>query len=36
MSKQIIYYGSYCVIDTPKIIISKYTKDFSIVFIAQY
>lgn len=28
MSKQIIYHGSYCKIEQPKIIDGKYTKDF--------
>lgn len=28
MSKQIIYHGSYCKVDNPKIIEGKYTKDF--------
>lgn len=28
MSKQVIYHGSYCKVDTPKILEGKYTKDF--------
>lgn len=32
MSKQIIYHGSYCKVDTPKILLGKYTKDFGTVF----
>jgi len=32
MSKQIIYHGSYCKVETPKIIEGKYTKDFGIGF----
>ena len=32
MSKQIIYHGSYCRIENPKIIEGKYTKDFGIGF----
>lgn len=32
MSKQIIYHGSYCVVDIPKIIKGKYTKDFGVGF----
>lgn len=32
MSKQIIYHGSYCVVDSPKIINGKYTKDFGVGF----
>lgn len=32
MSKQIIYHGSYCMVDIPKIIQGKYTKDFGIGF----
>lgn len=28
MAKQIIYHGSYCKIENPKIITGKYTKDF--------
>lgn len=32
MSKQIIYHGSYCKIENPKIIEGKYTKDFGIGF----
>lgn len=32
MSNQIIYYGSYCKIENPKIIQGKYTKDFGTGF----
>ena len=32
MSKQIIYHGSYCKVEKPKIIGGKYTKDFGIGF----
>lgn len=32
MSKQVIYHGSYCVVDSPKIIKGKYTKDFGVGF----
>lgn len=32
MSKQIIYHGSYCKIETPKILEGKYTKDFGTGF----
>ncbi len=32
MSKQIIYHGGYCKIETPKIIEGKYTKDFGTGF----
>lgn len=32
MSKQIIYHGSYCKVEYPKIIEGKYTKDFGIGF----
>ena len=32
MSKQIIYHGSYCKVEKPKIIEGKYTKDFGIGF----
>lgn len=28
MSKQVIYHGSYCKVDNPKILEGKYTKDF--------
>ena len=36
MAKQIIYHGSYCKIENPKIIAGKYTKDFGEGFIVQY
>ena len=32
MSKQVIYHGSYCQVNEPKIIQGKYTKDFGIGF----
>ena len=32
MSKQIIYHGSYCKVEKPKIIEGKYTKDFGTGF----
>ena len=32
MSKQIIYHGSYCKVEEPKIMLGKYTKDFGIGF----
>lgn len=32
MSKQIIYHGSYCKVEKPKIIEEKYTKDFGTGF----
>lgn len=32
MSKQIIYHGSYCKVEEPKIMEGKYTKDFGIGF----
>lgn len=32
MSKQMIYYGSYCEINNPEIIEGKYTKDFGTGF----
>ncbi len=32
MSKQIIYHGSYCKVETPKIIEGKYSKDFGTGF----
>lgn len=32
MAKQIIYHGSYCKVEQPKIIEGKYTKDFGIGF----
>lgn len=32
MSKQIIYHGSYCKVQDPKILKGKYTKDFGIGF----
>ena len=32
MSKQVIYHGSYCKVESPKIIEGKYTKDFGIGF----
>ena len=32
MSKQIIYHGSYCKVETPKIVEGKYTKDFGTGF----
>lgn len=32
MSKQIIYHGSYCKVDFPKIMHGKYTKDFGTGF----
>ena len=32
MSKQVIYHGSYCKIEPPKIIEGKYKKDFGIGF----
>lgn len=32
MSKQIIYHGSYCTVEKPKIIQGKYTKDFGTGF----
>lgn len=32
MSKQVIYHGSYCKIEEPKIIEGKYKKDFGIGF----
>ena len=32
MAKQVIYHGSYCIVDKPKIIKGKYTKDFGIGF----
>lgn len=32
MAKQVIYHGSYCKIENPKILVSKYTKDFGTGF----
>lgn len=32
MSKQVVYHGSYCKIDKPKILETKYTKDFGVGF----
>ncbi|MBO5005701.1 MAG: DUF3990 domain-containing protein [Clostridia bacterium] len=32
MSKQIVYHGSYCRVDVPKIMQGKYTKDFGTGF----
>lgn len=32
MSKQIIYHGSYCKVENPKIIEGKYNKDFGVGF----
>ena len=32
MSKQMIYHGSYCVVDKPEIRKSKFTKDFGVGF----
>ena len=32
MAKQVIYHGSYCIVDNPKIIKGKYTKDFGVGF----
>ena len=32
MSKQIVYHGSYCKVEKPKIVEGKYTKDFGIGF----
>lgn len=32
MSKQIIYHGSYCVVDKPEIRKGKFTKDFGVGF----
>lgn len=32
MSKQIVYHGSYCKVEKPKIIYGKYTKDFGTGF----
>jgi hypothetical protein len=32
MSKQIIYHGSYCKVEKPKIIEGKYNKDFGVGF----
>ena len=32
MSNQVIYHGSYCVVDKPEIREGKFTKDFWICF----
>lgn len=32
MAKQVIYHGSYCKVENPKILEAKYTKDFGIGF----
>lgn len=32
MSRQVIYYGSYCVVDKPEIRKGKFTKDFGVGF----
>lgn len=32
MAKQVIYHGSYCKIEQPKILEGKYTKDFGVGF----